>query len=158
MDGVSYYSSPAGLLEIRGDETSITHISFVEKQNLAEQITPVLAQCKNELQDYFQGNLKNFSVRLNPSGTDFQHKVWQELLQIPFGKTISYTELALRLGDLKSIRAAGLANGKNPIAILIPCHRVIGKDGDLVGYAGGLDKKKYLLQHEGVLQEQLEMF
>lgn len=83
-------------------------------------------------------------------GTDFQKRVWNELLKIPYGKTISYMQLAINLGDKKSIRAAGTANGKNPVAIIVPCHRVIGSNGDLVGYGGGLDKKKWLLEHEGV--------
>ena len=91
-------------------------------------------------------------------GTDFQVKVWNELLNIPFGKTISYEELAIRVGNIKSIRAVGLANGQNPLAIVVPCHRVIGKNGELVGYGGGLDKKIWLLQHEGAMQKQLSIF
>lgn len=95
---------------------------------------------------------------MNLIGTDFQVKVWNELLNIPYGKTISYEELAIRVGDIKSIRAVGLANGQNPIAIVVPCHRVIGKNGDLGGYGGGLDKKVWLLEHEGAIQEQLSLF
>jgi methylated-DNA-[protein]-cysteine S-methyltransferase len=105
----------------------------------------------------FQGR-KFFTVDIQMSGSTFQNKVWNELLNIPYGKTISYLELALRVGDINSIRAVGLANGQNQIAIIVPCHRVIGKNGDLVGYGGGLDKKEWLLHHEGAFAAQLKLF
>lgn len=106
---------------------------------------------KRQLESYFSGNLRNFNIPMQAEGTDFQKRVWKELQKIPYGQAISYLELARRLGDEKCIRAAARANGANPIAILIPCHRVIGSDGSLVGYAGGLDMKEFLLRLEGVL-------
>lgn len=112
-------------------------------------------QCITELEEYFANRLTTFTVPLQPAGTDFQKKVWEELMKIPHGKVISYNEMAKRLGDEKVIRAAASANGKNPIGILIPCHRVIGANGDLVGYAGGLDKKRLLLEHEGAIAKRL---
>lgn len=110
--------------------------------------TPLLARAKAQLTRYFAGELQEFDLPLAPAGTEFQQRVWAELLKIPFGTTISYHELAVRLGDEKCIRAAASANGKNPLWLIIPCHRVIGSDGKLVGYAGGLWRKKKLLQHE----------
>ena len=101
-----------------------------------------------QLQEYFEGNRTHFDLKLNPQGTDFQKRVWEELSQILFGKTTSYLQMAKNLGDPKVIRAAASANGKNPIAILIPCHRVIGSDQSLTGYAGGIWRKKWLLEHE----------
>jgi methylated-DNA-[protein]-cysteine S-methyltransferase len=113
-----------------------------------------LLSCKNQLSEYFEGNRTQFDVKLNPKGTDFQKRVWVQLQEIPFNKTISYQEMANRLGDPKVIRAAASANGKNPIAIIIPCHRVIGSDGSLTGYASGLHRKKWLLAHENPVKQQ----
>lgn len=110
-----------------------------------------LPYLKRQLEAYFSGNLRDFNIPFRVEGTDFQRRVWNELLKIPYGQAISYLELARRLGDEKCIRAAARANGANPIAILIPCHRVIGSDGSLVGYGGGLDMKEFLLRLEGVL-------
>jgi methylated-DNA-[protein]-cysteine S-methyltransferase len=106
---------------------------------------------KRQLEAYFSGNLRDFNIPMHYEGTEFQRRVWKELQQIAYGKAISYLELARRLGDEKCIRAAARANGANPISILIPCHRVIGSDGSLVGYGGGLDMKEFLLRLEGVL-------
>ena len=106
---------------------------------------------KRQLEGYFSGNLRDFNIPFRAEGTEFQQRVWKELLKIPYGHAISYLDLARRLGDEKCIRAAARANGANPIAILIPCHRVIGSDGSLVGYGGGLDMKEFLLRLEGVL-------
>ena len=103
-----------------------------------------------QLDAYFAGELQEFDVPLAPAGTPFQRRVWEELERIPYAETISYKELALRLGDLKLVRAVGLANGRNPLSIVIPCHRVIGSDGTLVGYGGGLERKRWLLDHEAV--------
>lgn len=111
-------------------------------------IPAVLKDAVEQLEEYFEGNRTVFELQLNPSGTDFQKKVWEALLQIPFGKTISYLELSKQLGDVKAIRAVASANGKNPLWIVVPCHRVIGTNGDLTGYAGGLHRKKWLLEHE----------
>ncbi len=110
-----------------------------------------LAFLKRQLESYFAGTLRDFNIPMELHGTEFQKRVWKELLKIPYGTTISYMELGSRLGDVKVIRAAGGANGANPIAILIPCHRVIGSDGSLTGYGGGLEVKEHLLRLEGVL-------
>ncbi len=158
MQGVGYYQSPAGLLKIRSLDGAISEVTFVIETDEPSHINSVIEKCITELDEYFNKGRKFFTVEINPLGTEFQKKVWAELITIPFGSTISYEELALRLGDIKSIRAAGLANGRNPIAIIVPCHRVIGKNGDLTGYAGGLDRKEWLLYHEGSLLRQLNLF
>lgn len=158
MTGNAYYTSPVGDLLIQSEDNKITAINFLNKEKQEEIITPVIEQCINELEEYFFRGRKFFTVELKLQGSAFQQAVWNELLTIPYGKTISYLELALRIGDINSIRAVGLANGQNNIAIIIPCHRVIGKNGDLVGYGGGLDKKEWLLLHEGAFTEQLKLF
>ncbi len=107
-----------------------------------------------QLQEYFDGTREIFTLELSPEGTDFQKGVWNELLNIPYGKTISYLELSKKLGDVKAIRAVAAANGQNPLWIVIPCHRVIGSDGSLTGYAGGLHRKKWLLEHESPAKQQ----
>ncbi len=149
--------SPLGKLVLESDGDSILsiHITAVDEPVMDSlpdaddlHIPPCLESCKIQLREYFEGVRDSFDLPLSPAGTPFQKKVWNALLQIPFGQTISYLELAKRLGDPKVIRAAGSANGKNPIAIVIPCHRVIGSNGDLVGYAGGLENKKWLLDLE----------
>lgn len=142
------FSSPVGFIEVKGDEAGIKSVLFFDNAMVTEPIPPVLQACVTQLQEYFKGNRREFSVKLNPQGTDFQKKVWNELQNIPFGTTITYRELAIRLGDVLCIRAAGTANGKNKINIIIPCHRVIGSDGSLTGYGGGLPRKRFLLRHE----------
>lgn len=158
MQGRAYYSSPVGELVIEAEDDKITVLNFLKTERLAEMPSPVTEQCVRELDEYFYQGRKFFTVDLAPQGSPFQLTVWNELLTIPYGKTMSYEELAIRIGDIKSIRAVGLANGQNPIAIIIPCHRVIGKNGDLVGYGGGLENKTWLLQHEGAFSEQLKLF
>lgn len=158
MKGRAYYSSPVGELLIQSEENKIVTVHFLKTEKEEVRLTPVIEQCIEELDEYFYKGRKFFTVELKLIGTTFQVKVWNELQHIPYGRTISYFDLALRLGDINTIRAAGLANGQNPIAIIIPCHRVIGKDGDLVGYGGGLDKKEWLLLHEGAFSEQLKLF
>lgn len=158
MSAIGYYNSPLGDLMITSEGDKITGVSFITADRAEANSSPAIEQCIVELDEYFFRGRKFFNVELQLSGTDFQNKVWNELLTIPYGKTISYLELALRVGDINSIRAVGLANGQNPVAILVPCHRVIGKNGDLVGYAGGLDKKIWLLQHEGAFSEQLKLW
>ena len=158
MNGRAYYRSPVGELVIESVNDKITLLNFIKSQKLEETITPVIEQCIQELDEYFYQGRKFFTVDLDLQGSDFQTKVWNDLLTIPYGKTISYEALAIRVGDIKSIRAVGLANGQNPIAIIVPCHRVIGKNGDLVGYGGGLENKTWLLQHEGAFSEQLKLF
>ena len=152
---IQYYPSPIGILKIEATDSGIVAVNFVSSQDEAESVNSITQDCQQQLQEYFSGERKVFNLPLRPKGTDFQQRVWAELQNIPFGKVASYLEMAKRLGDEKVIRAAAAANGKNPVAIIIPCHRVIGANGDLVGYAGGLDKKKLLLQHEGVLSKPL---
>jgi methylated-DNA-[protein]-cysteine S-methyltransferase len=147
---VLFYASPLGLIEIKGTKQDIRSVNFVEEESASNNTFPdVLLQCKRELDEYFAGTRKNFSVPLNPVGTDFQKTVWNELLKIDFGNTTSYMSIAKKMNNPGAVRAVGLANGKNPIGVLIPCHRVIGEDGSLTGYAGGLWRKKWLLEHEG---------
>lgn len=126
----------------------VTEISFADNEIQEQRSCEVLENCKLQLESYFSGELMNFDLPLAPEGTEFQQKVWAELLKIPYGETITYLDLAVRLGDPKCIRAAGTANGKNPIAIVIPCHRVIGAGNKLTGYAGGIWRKKMLLELE----------
>ena len=144
----SHYRSPLGFLLLKSDGVSITEISFSEIE--LQEINPcaVLLKCEQQLENYFSGKSLDFQLPINPEGTEFQKKVWAELLKIPNGETITYSELAVRLGDPKLVRAVGMANGRNPVAIVIPCHRVIGVGNKLTGYAGGLDRKLWLLEHE----------
>jgi len=148
----TYYESPIGLLKIGGTESYITELSFIDNADQMVHgepgISDVIHQCTEELIEYFAGRRKEFDIPVHQDGTEFQKKVWSELLEIPFGKTISYLDLAKKLGDPKVIRAAATTNGKNKIAIIVPCHRVIGSDKNLTGYSGGLWRKKWLLQHE----------
>lgn len=147
----TYYQSPLGLMKISGTDNYISEIRFVEdKEEILKnvQLNPMLQQCVEELIQYFNGNRKTFDIPVHQKGTDFQNRVWSELLNIHFGKTISYLTLAKKLGDPNCIRAAASSNGKNKIAIVVPCHRVIGSNQSLVGYAGGIKRKKWLLDHE----------
>ena len=145
---VQYFSSPIGFLEIQATEIGLRAANFVD--------TPVMKENKNEmtnlvtqqLSEYFTGRRTEFDISFDFEGTSFQQIVWQTLCTIPYGKTWSYMELAKKLGDVKKVRAVGLANGQNKISIIVPCHRVIGSDGTLVGYAGGLQRKKFLLELE----------
>jgi len=152
----TYYESPVGLLKIGGTEHYIAELSFVDNKEQVIHgepgVSDVIHQCTEQLIEFFQGRRKVFNVPVHQEGTDFQKKVWNELLDIPFGKTISYLDLAKKLGDPKVIRAAASTNGKNNIAIIVPCHRVIGSDKSLTGYSGGLWRKKWLLQHEFRIQ------
>lgn len=150
-----YYSSPVGLIHLTGDELGIATLFFVEEQRKkikeAENAfaSEVLTTCLQQLDDYFNGARTEFSVKLNPEGTPFQKQVWTALCGIPFGETTSYGEIARRLGlPVTASRAIGTTNGRNPIAIIVPCHRVIGANGKLVGYAGGLWRKQWLLEFE----------
>lgn len=142
--------SPLGYTKIIGDEDGIQSVTILNsEENITDIIPEILEDCVIQLNEYFEGLRKQFQLKLNPEGTPFQKKVWDELLKIPFGKTISYLELSKKLGDIKAIRAVANANGKNPLWIIVPCHRVIGSDGSLTGYAGGLQRKQWLLEHEG---------
>ncbi|MBP6732750.1 MAG: methylated-DNA--[protein]-cysteine S-methyltransferase [Chitinophagales bacterium] len=148
---VTYLQSPVGLIEISGTGTFITSVLFVEETEVEadENVPEVLLDCKRELEEYFAGTRQEFTVKLKAEGSIFQKKVWNELKKIPFGSTCSYNTIAKKLHNPDAVRAVGLANGKNPIAIILPCHRVIGEDGKLTGYAGGLWRKQWLLEHEG---------
>lgn len=136
------------MLTLTSDGLSVTKVSFSENNTEVSNSCSVLDYCLEQLMNYFSGKLNSFDLPLNPEGTVFQQKVWAELIKIPYGETITYMELAVRLGDAKAIRAVGTANGRNPIAILIPCHRVIGAGNKLTGYAGGIWRKKLLLELE----------
>jgi len=147
----AYYNSPIGLIRLHATDDALTAVSFQEeeKQNIPPSTNhPILQQALLELDEYFAGTRLKFEVPLYAAGTLFQQTVWKELLNIKYGTTITYLQLAKRLGNVKSIRAAASANGKNPLGIIIPCHRVVGAEGKLTGYAGGLHRKQWLLQHE----------
>ena len=150
----AFINSPLGITKIEGDENGIAVISVLSEGTISVEIPLELQEAVHQLRDYFEGKRTDFTFKINPKGTDFQQKVWQELGNIPFGKTISYLDLAKKIGDAKVIRAAASANGKNPLWIIVPCHRVIGTDGSLTGYAGGLWRKKWLLEHENPTNQQ----
>lgn len=145
---VTHFSSPIGTIEIKEEAGYIMWVSFLNSEPNVSQSNTALDNCVKQLEEYFNNTRKEFDLPIAPGGTPFQQKVWDHLLQIPFGNTASYLDVAKRLGDSKSSRAVGLANGKNPVAIIIPCHRIIGEDGSLTGYAGGIKRKKWLLEHE----------
>lgn len=143
--------TPVGKISVVQTGQSISHVLFGERKfEDVLQETPLLAQAKEQLISYFMGERKQFDLPIDPVGTPFQMQVWQALCQIPYGTTISYGQLAKNIGNPKAVRAVGGANNKNPIAILVPCHRVIGANGTLVGYGGGLDMKEYLLALEKI--------
>jgi len=151
-----YINTPLGIATISGNEDGITSVSVTKESTNTPSIDipSHLQNAVSQLQEYFEGKRTDFNLVLNPEGTDFQKRVWSELLHIPFGKTATYLDMAKRLGDPKCIRAAASANGKNPLWIIVPCHRVIGSDGSLTGYAGGLWRKKWLLDHENPVKQQ----
>ncbi len=148
------YNFPIGEISIAEDEKGICEISlnsvYVDNSYIKKE-TPLIKQAEKELREYFEGTRKVFTVPLSLKGTPFQMKVWEELRKIPYGETLSYGQIAENVGNPKAARAVGMANNKNPIMIIVPCHRVIGKNGKLVGYAGGVDIKEKLLKIEGVL-------
>lgn len=150
----TYYKSPIGNLKITGNKKGIQSVIFVEKSFLQDKIPASLQNCVQQLNEYFKGNRKIFTIKLNLKGTEFQKRVWESLQNIPFNTTQSYLEQAKMLGNIKAIRAVATANGKNPVAIIVPCHRVIGSDGSLTGYAGGIGRKKWLLEHENRIKQQ----
>jgi len=143
-------NTPIGTLLIQASARGITHVDFIDTEtpeNLPNALTTV---CKQQLQAYFDGKRKTFDLTLDQQGTTFQKSIWNRLLKIPFGQAVSYRDIADRVNNRKAVRAVGAANGKNPIAIIVPCHRVIGSDRTLTGYAGGLERKAWLLEHEGI--------
>ncbi len=145
----SHIHSPLGNILLQCNDEFITAIKFVEEDFTPRgNQHPLLLKCKHQLEQYFSGSLQQFDIPLQQNGTAFQQKTWDLLVKIPFGKTISYHQLSQQYGDAKAIRALASANGKNNIAIMVPCHRVIGSNGSLTGYAGGLWRKNWLLEHE----------
>lgn len=154
----AFLKSPIGVLEITGNEKGISAVQFTEETNIPSILIPnCLQDCVTQLNAYFAGERNQFSVTLQPQGTEFQKQVWQSIQEIPFGNTRSYKEQSHALKNPKAIRAIANANGKNPILILIPCHRIIGSEGNLTGYAGGLARKKWLLNFEAK-NKQLDLF
>lgn len=155
---IVYYRSPLGVLEIRSTGSAISDVLFVnswkgakineEDLSFVKPKSAVIKTCIKQLDEYFEGKRTAFNIHTSQVGTDFQQTVWAELCRIPYGRTISYLELSKRIGNVKAIRAVGTANGHNSICIIVPCHRVIGSNGDLVGYGGDLWRKKWLLELE----------
>lgn len=148
-------NSPIGYTQISGDSDGIAHVTVLNSLEQESTIIPSeLKNCVIQLREYFDGARKEFDLKLNPEGTTFQKTIWKLLEQIPFGKTITYLQLSKQFGNVKAIRAVANANGKNPLWIVVPCHRVIGSDGSLTGYAGGLPRKQWLLNHESESKQQ----
>lgn len=143
------YISPIGPVKITGSNDGIISIDFVEEGNTSKNIPPCLVECFNQLDQYFKGQRKEFSLDLIITGTDFQKQAYEKLIQVPYGKTVSYKDIAMAMGNEKAVRAVGGANNKNKHSIVIPCHRIIGSNGSLVGYASGIWRKEWLLEHEG---------
>ena len=155
---VTYYESPIGLLEVRGGKKGVSAVTFVDaRASRATRGTrggkgplpAALADCLTQLDQYFRGRRRTFSVKLDLGGTAFQNKVWRALRAVRFGKTASYKDIARNVGKPAGTRAVGGANHRNPVSIIVPCHRVVGSDGRLTGYGGGLWRKDWLLRHEG---------
>ena len=151
MKNLYYYNSYLGKIGIAEENNKITDVFFENDKLEGKYIineTDVLRQAALQLEEYFQGKRKTFSLDLAPEGTDFMKKVWKELSNIPYGETVCYKDIAIAIGNEKACRAVGMANNRNPIPIFIPCHRVIGKNGDLIGYSSGIDIKVKLLELE----------
>ena len=145
----AYYRSPIGVIEILGTEQGLTAVNFVRRRpREANTLEPALRAALVQIDEYFRGKRREFSLVLNLEGTDFQKKAWQQLVRIPYGRTATYAEVAAAVGRPEAARAVGQANHRNPISIIVPCHRVIGSGGRLVGYGGGLWRKEWLLAHE----------
>jgi methylated-DNA-[protein]-cysteine S-methyltransferase len=145
----NYFKSPIGLVEIGGTASEVTSLNFVERRREKTESNPLLDRAARQTAEYFAGKRQVFDLPISYQGTDFQERVWSQLLKVPFGKTASYQDIARGVGNSLAVRAVGAANGKNPISLIVPCHRIIGSDGKLVGYGGGLWRKEWLLKHEG---------
>lgn len=143
-----YYESPIGILKVESSECALLGVNFVDKVEEPVDENEFLLRIINQLEEYFKGKRRSFDVEIEFDGTDFQKNAWRALMEIPYGKTISYKEQAIKIGNEKAVRAIGGANGKNKIAIIVPCHRVIGSNKTLTGYNGGINKKEWLLNHE----------
>ncbi|PCE66475.1 methylated-DNA--[protein]-cysteine S-methyltransferase [Sediminicola luteus] len=156
MTEQAYIQTPLGVALLEGDTDGLQKVSVLDDANVAiDSVIPeILEDAAYQLGEYFEGKRDRFDLKLNPQGSEFQQKVWNALLEIPYGKRITYMDLAKRLGDPKAIRAVGVANGKNPLWIIVPCHRVVGAKGELTGYAGGLHRKAWLLEHESPNKQQ----
>ena len=160
-----YIDSPVGPLLLAASDAGLRAIEFAENRHPVKRSTdwqegdhPLLAQAHRQLDEYFAGTRNAFDLPLSPQGTDFQRKVWNTLASIPYGQTISYAQLAQRIGKPSAMRAVGAANGRNPLPIVLPCHRVIGADGSLTGFGGGLPTKQFLLELEGALAKADDLF
>jgi methylated-DNA-[protein]-cysteine S-methyltransferase len=152
-----YFQSPLGILKIMIHDGFVNEIIFIDhedeivsgdEQHISPKDKKVFEKCHRQFDEYFEGKRKTFDFPIQQTGTPFREKVWNELMNIPYGKTITYLQLSKNIGDVKSIRAVGTANGKNNLPVVVPCHRVIGSDGSLTGYGGGLWRKQWLLEHE----------
>ena len=153
MKTVFYYDcleTPTGLLEVTASSDAVLSVYFVDQPHDVSRNT-ITSKAIEQLTEYFAGQRTCFNLPLGSQGTIFQQKVWQALTEISYGATCSYGDIANQIDNPKAVRAVGLANSKNPISVIVPCHRVIGKNGNLTGYAGGVDRKAWLLKHEGVL-------
>ncbi|TDR17438.1 methylated-DNA--[protein]-cysteine S-methyltransferase [Marinicella litoralis] len=150
---IEYMDTPIGQIEITASDVGVCSVHFMRENKVKTepnlQTNQWTRDCKNQLNEYFTGDRKEFDLMFDQQGTEFQKQVWQALLTIPFGQLASYRDMAEQIDNPKAVRAVGAANGRNPISIIIPCHRVIGSNGTLTGYAGGLARKQWLLQHEG---------
>jgi len=146
---IDYMMTPVGVLELQASELGITEISYCESANNTIISHDIIDRCKQQLTEYFEGKRREFDLPLDQLGTNFQKSVWASLIKIPFGQVVSYRDIANMINNPKAVRAVGAANGKNPISIIVPCHRVIGSNGTLTGYAGGLARKAWLLKLEG---------
>ena len=145
---IDYLDSPMGILQLQANATGLCAVSFVEQRQTAITPNPITDSTKQQLVEYFAGDRQVFNLPVSVEGTTFQQQVWQQLRLIPYGQTCSYQDIATRLDNPKAVRAVGRANGKNPLTIVVPCHRVIGANGSLTGYAWGVSRKEYLLKHE----------
>jgi len=143
-----YYNSPIGILEIITSDCAVISAMFIEDMKEITSEPQILKEAIKQFDEYFKGIRKNFDIKCETSGTEFRKRVWEALMEIPYGETCSYKEMAIKIGNEKATRAVGNANSKNIISIIVPCHRVIGSDKSLTGYAGGLNRKKWLLEHE----------
>ncbi len=147
---IEHLETPIGTLEIRATDKGISWVVFNDQPQTADNTSAnaITEMAKQQLQEYFSGNRETFSVPLDTTGTQFQHSVWKTLCEIEYGQVVAYQDIAVRLNNPKAVRAVGAANGKNPVSIIVPCHRIIGSNGKLTGYAGGLERKAWLLRHE----------
>jgi len=149
----AFLRTPIGFVEVRGSEKGLKSLYFLDFRVRIHRVPFCLKSCIEQLEEYFSGSRKRFDLPLDMTGTSFQLDVWYEIQKIPYGTTISYHNLARRIGHTNALRAVGGANGRNPVSIIIPCHRVVGHDGKLVGYGGGLWRKKWLLEHENAFAQ-----